>query len=320
MVLKVLSKKEKGTALNDVGNHVLSKRYLLKDDRGEIVETPDELFTRVAGVIASAEKLYDSSSDISYWGERFYSLMSSLEFLPNSPALLNAGCRSGLLCACSVLPMGDSLEEVIESLKKVIILHQAGAGTGFNLSYIRPEGDKVNGQQGVACGPARIVEMLSTAANIRQGGIRQGCNSTVIDVSHPDVMKFIGVKSNPSALPNFYTSIAVSDDFMREVARDGDHHLVNPRTGEIVSTLKAREVFNRIVEQAWSTGEPGITFMDRVRRDNPTPLLGDIECISGCGEQFLLPYESCPLGSINLIKMLSRVSTLLRCLVTVISP
>ena len=307
MVLKVLSQRETGLALNDVGSYVLKKRYLLKDDKGNIVETPDELFIRVAGTVASAEKLYNPSIDTTYWGEKFYNLMSHLEFLPNSPALLNAGCRSGMLSACSVLPLKDSLDEVIESLKKVIILHQAGAGTGFNLSGIRPEGDNVNGQPGVACGPARIVEMLSSAANIRQGGIRQGCNSTVIDASHPDVLKFIDVKKNDEAkLPNFYTSIAVTDDFMREVSRDGDHNLINPRTKEIVTTLKAREVFKAIVEQAWSTGEPGITFMDRVKKDNPTPSLGEVDCISGCGEQFLLPYESCPLGSINLTRMLSN--------------
>jgi ribonucleoside-diphosphate reductase alpha chain len=307
MVLKVISKRHRKVALNEVGSYVLSKRYLLKDDKGKVIETPQELFTRVAGVIASAEKLYDSSADTGYWGEKFYKAMSTLEFLPNSPALLNAGCRSGMLAACSVLQLNDSLDEVIESLKKVIILHQAGAGTGFNLSRIRPEGDKVNGQQGVACGPARIVDMLSTAANIRQGGIRQGCNSTVIDVSHPDVMQFIDVKKNDNGrLRNFYTSIAVTDDFMRAVSNDGEHHLINPRTKEIVSTLKAREIFDRIVDQAWSTGEPGITFIDRVGRDNPTPQLGDIDCISGCGEQFLLPYESCPLGSINLTRSLSN--------------
>ncbi len=285
---------------------VLEKRYLRRDDSGAIIETPEGMFHRVAEAIANAEKQYDPKSDVSSIAADFYHAMANLEFLPNSPTLLNAGTVEGTLASCFVVPVEDTLEDTFDAVKYTAIIHKSGGGTGFNFSKVRPKRDRVGGRQGVSGGPVGLINVIATAADyIRQGGIRRGCNSVVLNVDHPDIVDFIQAKSDPSALSNFYISVAVTDDFMSRVKTGAKYALRNPRTGQTVDWLSAKDVFNRIVDQAWRTGDPGFIFLDRINRDNPTPHLGAIEMITGCGEQALLPYESCPLGSINLSRMLT---------------
>ena len=255
MVLKVISKRDRVSTLNEVGSYVLSKRYLLKDDNGNVVETPDEMFVRVAGVIASAEKLYDPSVDTTYWGEKFYRAMSTLEFLPNSPALLNAGAHSGNLVSCVGLSAEDSVESIFETTKKMAIIHKSGSGTGITLSKLRPEGDSVGGRDNIACGPLKCAEIQSTVNNIKQGGVRQGCNSAVINVTHPDILKFIHAKDRTKSLSTFFISVAVTDEFMQAAINNRSYKLINPRTGSEVGLLNAQNVFHQIVKQAWKTGE-----------------------------------------------------------------
>jgi ribonucleoside-diphosphate reductase alpha chain len=282
----------------------LEKRYLRRDSRGEVVETPAELFRRVADAVASAERKYASDTSVRYIADEFYRIMSGLLFLPNSPTLLNAGTTSGQLSACFVLPVEDSIEAIFEAVKYTAQIHKSGGGTGFSFAHVRPVGDDVDGRADAATGPVALIDVFSKAADyVRQGGIRRGCNSVVLPVDHPDIMDFIKAKADPLSLTNFYISVAVTDDFMRRVGTGQDYPLINPRNGQITGWLNAGAVFDRIVDQAWSTGDPGFVFIDQINRTNPTPHLGRIEIISGCGEQTLLPYESCNLGSINLAKM-----------------
>lgn len=290
--------------LSENAIHVLEKRYLRKDSQGNIIENPLEMFRRVARAIASAELIYDPSADASAVEEEFYRLMTSLDFLPNSPTLLNAGVEAGQLSACFVVPVDDSVEAIFRAVKQTAIIHKSGGGTGFSFSRVRPEKDRVDGQCEVAGGAVGLIDVFSVAADyIRQGGIRRGCNSAVLDVGHPDILKFIVAKNNPNLLTNFYISIVVTDAFMEAAKKGADYDLINPRNGEVTGRLNAKDVFDKIVDQAWKTGDPGLVFIDRINRDNPTPHLGRIENISGCGEQTLLPYESCNLGSINLTHM-----------------
>lgn len=296
-----------GIKLTPNALRVLEKRYLRRNELDEIIETPDEMFRRVAGVIAAAETKYDANADIDTFTEDFYRIMANLEFLPNSPVLLNAGTGSGQLASCFVLPVADSVEATFETVKHTALIHKSGGGIGFNFSHIRPKLDRVGDRHGVSAGPVALIDVIARAADyIRQGGVRRGCNSVVLSVDHPDIMDFIKAKADPLALTNFYISVAVTNDFMSQVKTNQDFPLKNPRNGETVAWLPARSVFDRIVDQAWHTGDPGFIFLDRINRDNPTPLLGQIENITGCGEQALLPYESCPLGSINLSRMLFK--------------
>jgi ribonucleoside-diphosphate reductase alpha chain len=284
---------------------VLEKRYLRRDENDQIIETPSEMFRRVARAVASVETKYNPDADVEAIAEDFYQAMANLEFLPNSPTLLNAGTEKGQLASCFVLPVEDSVESTFDTLKHTAIIHKNGGGTGFNFSKIRPRSDRAGGRHGVASGPVGLIDVIATAADyIRQGGVRRGCNSVVLNVDHPDILAFIKAKNDPEALTNFYISVAVTDDFMMRVKTGADYPLVNPRDGQVVRWLNARTVFDEIVEQAWRTGDPGFIFLDRINRDNPTPQLGKIEMITGCGEQAMLPYESCPLGSINLARML----------------
>ncbi len=284
---------------------VLEKRYLRRDESGAIVETPEGMFRRVAAAIAAAELKYDPQADVAAVAQDFYRAMAALEFLPNSPTLLNAGTAKGTLASCFVLPVEDSVEATFDTVKYTALIHKSGGGTGFNFSKVRPKLDRAGGRVGVSAGPVALIDVIARAADyIRQGGVRRGCNSVVLSVDHPDIMDFIRAKADPEALTNFYISVAVTDDFMSRVKADTDYPLKNPRTGETVEWLSARDVFNRIVDQAWRTGDPGFIFLNRINRDNPTPRLGAIEMITGCGEQALLPYECCPLGSINLSRML----------------
>lgn len=285
---------------------VLEKRYLRRNRLGEIVETPGDMFRRVAKAVASAELLYDPKVNVEAIEADFYRMMTSLEFLPNSPTLLNAGTEDGQLSSCFVLPVPDSVEETFDAVKYTALIHKSGGGIGFNLSQIRPRGSSIRDRLDVAGGPVALTHVLSSAAGyIRQGGIRQGCNAVVLPVNHPDILDFIASKSDPETLVNFYNSIAVTDDFMAKVKADVDYPLLDPIIGKVVRCLSAREVFNRIVDQAWLTGDPGLAFIDSINRDNPTPSLGTLSAITGCGEQALLPYESTNLGSINLALMLT---------------
>ncbi|GAB4482298.1 MAG: adenosylcobalamin-dependent ribonucleoside-diphosphate reductase [Thermodesulfovibrionales bacterium] len=277
----------------------LRKRYLRRDENGEVSETPEAMFRRVAGFVAGAEKQY--GGDPSYWAERFYRLMADLRFLPNSPALMNAGRPLGQLAACFVLPVEDSMEGIFQTLKNAALILQSGGGTGFSFSRLRPNADVVRSTGGTASGPVSFLKIFNTATEVvRQGGARRGANMGVLRVDHPDIIEFIRMKRTAGSLENFNISVAVTDEFMEALYADREISLVNPRTRTSGTSVRAREIFSELVESAWETGDPGIIFLDTINRSNPTPRLGEIESTNPCGEQPLLPYEACILGSLNL--------------------
>lgn len=287
--------------LSDNAKTVLQKRYLLKDTAGNIVETPEEMFMRVAMKIAGAEEQYNSNPD--YWTEKYYNLMVNLKFLPNSPALMNAGKSIGQLAACFVLPIEDSMESIFGTLKNAALILQSGGGTGFSFSHLRPKSDIVHSTGGMASGPVSFMEVFNTATEvIKQGGARRGANMGILRVDHPDILDFIRIKRKSGELENFNISVAVTDAFMDALYRDVDYELLNPRNKTVCKKVRAKDVFDEIVESAWETGDPGVIFIDAINKSNPTPHIGVIESTNPCGEQPLLPYEACILGSINLSK------------------
>ncbi|MHB9073041.1 MAG: adenosylcobalamin-dependent ribonucleoside-diphosphate reductase [Desulfobaccales bacterium] len=286
---------------------VLKERYLRRDPEGQVIETPDGLFLRVAQAVAAAEERYGGPEKVTVQAEAFYAAMASLKFLPNTPTLINAGLPRGQLAACFVIPIQDDMRSILEGVRDMALIHQTGGGTGFNFSHLRPRGDQVRSTGRVASGPVGFMRIFDTTTEVvKQGGRRRGANMGILRVDHPDILEFITTKAELGMLTNFNLSVAVTDDFMHRVEQNDSYPLINPRTGQEVRRLKAREVFDLMCRYALETGDPGLLFMDAIERANPTPEIGPLQATNPCGEQPLLAYEACNLGSINLAALVNE--------------
>ena len=289
--------------LSDNARTVLKRRYLRKDNKGRVIESPEEMFRRVALHIAMAEKNYDEKSQVEEVQETFYNMMTEFRFLPNSPTLMNAGRRLGQLAACFVLPVEDTMEGIFDALKNAALIHKSGGGTGFSFSRLRPKESRVGTTGGVASGPISFMKIFNTATEqVKQGGTRRGANMGILRVDHPDIMEFIHSKKEHQDLNNFNISVGITDDFMTSVKEKSNYDLIDPRDKRKVGEHNGTEVYDSLVRHAWDNGDPGIVFLDRINEHNPTPEIGEIESTNPCGEQPLLPMEACNLGSINLAK------------------
>ena len=287
---------------------VLAKRYLLRNKEGKIIETPSRMIRRVAKAVAQAERNYKKST--SKAEKEFYEAMANLEFLPNSPTLMNAGTEIGQLSACFVLPVEDSIKSIFRAVENMALIHQSGGGTGFSFSKIRPAGDIIETTQGTASGPLSFMTVFDkTTEVIKQGGKRRGANMGVLSVNHPDIVEFINSKSKEGVLQNFNISVVATEKFMGAVLKNKEFWLINPRTKKEAKRVSAKIIFELMIKSAWEQGDPGILFIDEINDKNPTPQAGVIETTNPCGEQPLLPYESCNLGSINLSKMVRNSKT-----------
>jgi ribonucleoside-diphosphate reductase alpha chain len=287
---------------------VLETRYLQKDDKGNYKETPKEAFYRVAHTIAKAEKNYTDSDEVVNMTENaFLEILTNLEFLPNSPTFSGAGTKLGQLSACFVLPIEDNMESIMETLTETVMIHKSGGGTGFSFSRLRPDGSRISTTNGTTSGPISFIKMYNgTTEQVKQGGARRGANMGILRVDHPDILDFIDAKKEEGEINNFNLSVAITDKFMEAVKKGTTYKLYNPLTKKEEGELEAQKVFNKMVENAWLNGEPGAFFIDRANEDNPTPNISPIESTNPCGEEPLMPYESCNLGSINLAKFVEE--------------
>jgi len=292
--------------LSENGLKVLQARYLRRDASGRVIETPDQLFQRVARAVSEAELVFGTPADARLWEERFCVMMAALDFLPNSPTLMNAGTTLGQLSACFVLPIHDSMESIFDALRNMALIQRTGGGTGFSFSHLRPAGDVVGSTGGTSSGPVSFMKIFDCATeNIKVGGKRRGANMAVLRIDHPDIEQFISAKRDGVSLENFNLSVGITDEFMQAVEAGRDFALRHPADGRELGRVSARTLFANICEAAWATGDPGLVFLDTIARSNPTPAIGQIESTNPCGEVPLLPYEACNLGSINLVHFIA---------------